>query len=132
MSGGVTHVSPVNYTTLDANGTGTIQVLCGQFIWLVYHKTVTISPVTSGETPPIVNVYRNQANPEMMLDYTVNGNGDASDSKHLLYPGDSLIAAWASGSATASTWNASARAALRLEALQFPPNTPLMAIAGLL
>jgi hypothetical protein len=128
MATGVTHISPVNYTTLDANGAGTITVLCGQYIWIVYHKTITITPVTSGKTPPVVNVYRNQQNPEMMLDYTVNGNGDASDSKHLLFPGDSVIAVWS----TSGTWNANAQAAFRVEALQFPPTTPLEALAGLL
>lgn len=119
----VTHVSPVNYSTVASDGTATITVLCGQFIWIVYHKTVTMKPTKT--TPPVVNLYRNQANPEMLLDYTVNGNGDASDSKHILFPGDSFIAVWSGGTS-------GSQVALRIEALQFAPNTPLDVLAGLL
>lgn len=116
-------LNKTGYDTVASDGTATITHQTGNFDWIVTLYAIAQNPKQTS-TEPFTALYRNQASPEMQLDFTRAGNGDSATHERLLFtPGEIVIASW-TGATSGS------RVSFRIEGLELPPGEGIRWLAN--
>lgn len=88
------HFSAAASVVLDATGQGQASVGPPGVDWIVNLTSVSTSTAVKKAA---VNTYRNAVSQATLIDTTLSGNADTSDTRILLQPGEQLVCQWTGG-----------------------------------
>jgi hypothetical protein len=103
---------------VDSTGAATVDLGPAGCDWVITSLSVATDS-TSGT--PTAKVYRNTVGPSGYIEGTTTGNGDTSNTRHVLADGDRLYTVWAGATV-------GARATVRVIGAQFPPGSATSAV----
>jgi hypothetical protein len=104
--------------TLDGTGAGQVVIGPAGFDWLVRRTSVKTSTAVK---QPTATLYRGGVSDAAFLEGSFSGANDASDTVHLMQPGELLYCVWSGG-------DAGARATLVVSGLAYPPGEGIGAL----